>query len=86
VTDGGFQVVRIRVDHRERVGSDQPGHHVSATVRAARRRSQCPKAPRNAGSKPSSAHLYAALVTRRALDGAEHSGSIESVMAGRWDG
>ena len=58
------------------------GHHVSATVRAARRRRQCPKAPRNAGSKPLE---RARTSARRAesIDGAEHGGSIESVMAGR---
>jgi hypothetical protein len=37
----------------------------------------------NAGSKPLERTLVRALVMRRALDGAEHSGSIEPVMAGR---
>jgi hypothetical protein len=43
-----------------------------------------PEAPRNAGSKRTRARgPSGALVMRRALDGAEHSGSIERVMAGR---
>jgi hypothetical protein len=43
-----------------------------------------PEAPRNAGSKRTRARTsYGALVMRRALDGGEHSRSIERVMAGR---
>jgi hypothetical protein len=84
VTDGGFQVVRIRVEHRERVGGDQPGHHVSATVRAARKAQSTPAGPAERGVEANSrAHPVPSARHAESIDGDEPSGSIESVMAGR---
>jgi len=71
--------------------------HVSATVCAAGRRSQCPKAPLRRGPQRGSrvgvpmrgrsererAHLVRSARHAESIDGAEHSGRIERVMAGR---
>jgi hypothetical protein len=74
---------------QERVdGGDQPGHHVGATVCAARRRRQCPKAPFRRGSPTrqplgcqcgvaanASAHLVGSARHAESIDGDEPCGT-----------